>query len=376
MLALQWVTAQEWYTLDPKYPVHDLDPYLEVFADSTDSYSPEFILNDSTLPHIKGDKLPRFLETGITYWGKFNLITVDSLEGWTLHLEDKMIGPPAWTKSNGKVDLYAYAENKLIFHQKTGVEYPGEERAFSGKWVMNRFDLAQLPPNTPVTVVLKAQGSSFGYPVFFNLSARSPDQPYYHQIYQFNNAFNIFMFGVTFIIFLYHFLQFIYIRDRIYFWFSLWLFLCMLTQAMSVGLFIDQFPSYRYPIWMFTANSIFYTFWFFGRSFIDSRKKFPKLDKFILGLALFVLVEIVLMTLYVLFFDPKIHFTGTGIHYLLLNIYAVGSLVLSIILTFKKDLFARYFGIGSLIASIFLITGTLWSMGIIRPPFRLDPYST
>ncbi|CAN0545807.1 unnamed protein product, partial [Laminaria digitata] len=63
-------------------------------------------------------------------------------------------------------------------------------------------------------------------------------------------------------------------------------------------------------------------------------------------------------------------------HYLFLTLYVIGSLMLSIILILKKDLFARYFGVGSMIASVFFIIGTLWSMQLLRPPFGIDPYST
>ncbi|MDH5414663.1 MAG: sensor histidine kinase, partial [Flavobacteriaceae bacterium] len=371
-----FLLAQEVYLIDPKYPVHDLNPILKVYKENHEKYTSEFILNEKELNFVRGDELPIYLETGKTYWGKLQIKTIDSLSGWTLHFEDKMIGPPAWTKSNGKVDVYGYENNTLIFHKKTGVEYERKERDLSGNWILNRISLDHLPLNKPINIIIKVQGTSFGYPAYFNLSARSPKQPYYHQIYQFHSSFNLFMFGVTFIIFLYHFLQFVYTRDRTYFWFSLWLFFCMLNQAMSIGMIIGNLTSFRYPIWFFTVHSFFYVFWFFGRSFINSKKKFPVLDKYIIGLALFILAEIVLMTFYVMLFNPKISFLGPKIHYLLLNLFTVGSLIISIILTLKKDLFARYFGIGSSIGSVFLIIGTLWSMDIIKPPFRLDPYVT
>ena len=377
LVVLQPIAAQEVYELDPKYPVHDVNPYLKVYADSTDQLTVQQLLQDIPLPHTKGDNLPRLLETNMTYWGKLRIKALDSLSGWTLHFEDSMIGPPAWTKSNGKVDVYAYANRRLLFHQKTGVDYPRKERATKTSWMLNSISLEDLPIDTVVTLIIKGQGNSFGYPVYFNLSARSPEQPFYHEPYQFHSTFNTFLFGVTFIIFLYFFLQFVYLRERIYFWFSLWLFFCMFTQAMTIGLIVGNLAGIRYPLWLFASHSIFFSFWFFGRAFIDSKQKFPILDKFILGLAFFVLIEIVVMSLYVLLFDPETNYTSPSrIHYYLLNVYTIGSFVLSIVLTLKKDLFARYFGVGSLIASLFLIIGTLWSLGIIRPPFRLDPYVT
>ncbi len=369
--------GQEVYDLDPAYPVHDLDKYLRVYEDRMENLSPDILLQDKNdLEFMEGDKLPRFLETNVPYWGKLRIRALDSLKGWTLHLEDKMIGPPVWTKSNGRVDVYAYSGRTLLFHQKTGVGVPASERATDYSWMLNSIRLEDLPTDEPVTLIIRAEGNDFGYPAYFNLNARSPDQPYYHQINQFHHGFNTFMFGVTFIIFLFFLLQYLYLKDPVYFWFSLWLFFCTLTQAMTIGLIIDRLPSWRYPFWFITANGIFFTFWFFGRAFVGSKQKFPKLDTFILSLALFVLAEIVLTALYVIFFNPDIHFIEPGFHFQLLNIYTLGSLIISVILCLKKDLFARYFGVGSLIASIFLVIGTLWSMGWIIPPFKLDPYGT
>jgi signal transduction histidine kinase/DNA-binding response OmpR family regulator len=374
LLTLLNVEAQEVYTVDRTHPVHDLSTHLLVFADHENVYNKEIIRIDTTLESTYANTLPKYLKVGTTYWGRINILVKDSIKGWTLNFEDKMIGTPAWSKSNGKVDVYAYFNDQLLLHKKTGVEYPKRERDIKPKWVLNRVGMDELPLNTPITLVIKVQGNSFGYPPYFNASLRSPAQPYYHQIYQFHNSFNIFMFGVTFIIFIYYLLQFLYLKQRVFLWFSIWLAFAMITHAMSVGLLIDDFTTYRYPFWMFFANGIFYSFWFFGREFINSKKKFPKLDKFMLGIALFILGEIVLTIIYVVVFKPQTYFTGVGVHYQILNIYTIASLVLAIILSLKKDPFARYFGIGALIMSIALIIGLLWTMSIIRPP--IDPFAT
>ncbi|UWX55495.1 ATP-binding protein [Maribacter litopenaei] len=171
-------------------------------------------------------------------------------------------------------------------------------------------------------------------------------------------------------------MQYIYLREPIFLWFCIWLVFCTLTQAMTVGFIIGGLAKFRYITWLLIANGIFYSFWFFGRAFIDSKSKFPKLDKVMLGLALFILAEILLMTIYVLLLNPQTSFTGVGFHYVVLNIYAIASLIVSIIIALKNDAFARYFGIGSIVASIALVIGTLWSMGLMNPPFRLDPYAT
>ena len=370
------VFAQNIYELDPKYPVHNLDTHLQVYTDSLHHFTPETILRDSTMSFQRGNELPRLLKSNITYWGKICIKASDSLQGWKLHFQDDRIGLPAWTKSNGKIDVYIYANETLLFHEKTGVDYPKKVRSNRDYWVLNSIDLAAIPINKEITLVIKAQGNSLGYPPYFNLNARSPSQPYYHQIYQFNNTFNIFMFGVTFIIFLYHFLQFVYLRDWVYFWFSLWLFIVMSTHAMAIGIAMGNIPLFRFPLWLIVANSILSAFWFFGRLFIDSKAKFPVLDNYILALAFLILTEIMVTVLYVLFFNPERDFTGPGFHYVFLNAFAVAGFILSIVLTLKNDLFARYFGIGSMIGSLFFIVGTLWSFGILRLPVTMDPYAT
>ncbi|MGB5665211.1 MAG: ATP-binding protein, partial [Maribacter sp.] len=366
--------AQDIYEVDPGYPVHDVNSQLKVFKDSTNSFTPEFILKDTLTNYLKGDELPRYLEIGTVYWGKLDLIIKDSIKDWKLHFEDKMIGPPAWTKSNGKVDVFVFSDDKMLFHKKTGVEYPKSDRDIDAHWALNQIGLEDFPIEQPVTLIIKNQGNELGYPAYFNLSIRSPKQPFYHQIFPYHKSFNLFLFGITFIMFVYHILQYIYLKEQVYLWFSVWLLYCVLTQAMTNGLIIGALHEHRFALQLLIANGVFYSFWFFGRSFINSRLKFPMLDKIMIGLALFLIVEILIAAISVTFFNAKATFTGVGIHYIILNIYTILSLVVSIILTLKKDLFARYFGIGSLIASSFLILGTLWGLNLVKP--IIDPYAT
>ncbi|WP_088340468.1 ATP-binding protein [Robiginitalea sediminis] len=368
--------AQREYTLDPRYPVHDLDPFLEVFPDPEGLYTPMAVLQKSTTPPQMGDQLPRYGQVGVLYWGRLRLKAVDSLRGWTLQMEDKWLGPPAWTKSNGEVDVYGYSGGVRIFHKKTGVEVPRQERDTDLHWTLNSISLEALPPGESVTLVFRVRGNSLGYPAYFNLSARAPEYTFYHEPYFFNRSFNIFMFGVTLIIFLYHLLQFLYLREKVIFWFTLWLLFCCITQAMTAGLVIGSFTRSRFPVQIFIANGIFYIFWFFGRAFTDSARKFPVLDRLVLVLTGLIFLEICGAIIALLFLDAQPWMTGVGNHYVFLCIYAVLSALLSIAFLIQKDRFARYFGVGSLIANLALIVGTLWSMGYIGMPLGFDPYAS
>lgn len=365
--------SQPIYDIKTEYPVHDLAGKYGIVADSNDTFTPKQVLSDSSLVFVKRSSFSRFLNPRTTYWAKLILQISDSLTDWTLHLEDKKFGLPAWGLGNGKVDVYAYSDNRLVFHRRSGVEYSAQEKDFPDKWFLNRVNIGGLPLNEPISLIIRVEGNSLGYPPFLNLSLRDPDHQHYHPLFEFNTSFNIFMFGVTFIIFVYHLLQFLYLKQRIFFWFSVWLLFCMLTQAMTVGLILGSIASYRFPLWMIIANGILYSFWFFGRSFINSKQKFPILDKFILMLATAVCLQIAGTVFYVIFFDIKPVMIKVGIHYKMIIVYALISLVISIILSLKKDPFARYFGFGAIIISLAFIVGGLWIEGIIVPP--VDPFA-
>ena len=145
-------------------------------------------------------------------------------------------------------------------------------------------------------------------------------------------------------------------------------------MAMSVGLLIGNINDYRLPVWMVIANGILYSFWFFGRSFINSKEKYPKLDKVILWLSFLMVAEIIIMAFYVVIFQPQALFTKVGIHYKIIILYSLASIILAIILLFKKDLFAKYFGFGAIIGSLAFLIGSLRNEGIILPP-PFDPFA-
>ncbi len=369
------VQAQQLYEIDTKYAVHELNPYMQVYPDPDNKFETEDILNDTTINYFMGDKLKRGFAGEQVYWGKIKVSTSDSLKGWTLHARDIYIGGPAWNKGNSKVDFFGYVDGELVFHKKAGPLYPKKERDIAKNWVLNRISMDEFPVNEEVTLIIHAQGNSFGFPAFFNIDLRSPTQGYYHQIYQFNNTFNIFMFGVTFIIFLYHVLQYIYLKEGTYLYFSIWLFFCCMTMFMSIGGILGNIYMVSYIFWMCIANGIYFVFWFFGRSFIQSRSKFPKIDKLILGLSFLILLEIMIAVFMVTIVGRDPHNFNVGMHYQIMGALSIMGVILSIIIAFQKDNFARYFGIGSLIGYLFLTIGSIWSVGIIKG-VKFDPYST
>ncbi len=360
--------TQEVYHLDTKYPVHEIDRYLRVYTDSSQTLTVNHILKDTSSLYLKGNELPGYFHGQKLLWGKLRLRTNDSLKGWTLHFIDIFAGAPAWVKGNGKVDIYAFVNEALIFHKKAGYGYSKNERDISENWVLNRIRMDDFPLHKTVTLIIKAEGSKFGYPPFFRLNIRGPSQPFYHELNQFNTSFFIFMFGVTFIILLYHVLQYMYLKDRIFLFFSLWVFVCCMTVLMATGAILDTVHRFGFVFWMFFSNSVYFLFWFFGRSFIQSKTKFPLLDKFILGLALFMILEIFVVILLVVFTSARPSFLAVGLHAEIHVFTNIAALILSVVIATRKDNFARYFGIGASIGLMLLLYGSVWAAGWIGYP--------
>lgn len=374
LLIVLSVCGQELYELDPKYPVHELGDYLKVYPDTNEEVTATDILTNTSGTFIPGNELPRYFMGQERLWGELNFIAVDSLQGWTLHFKDIFIGGPAWVKGNGKVDVYAFADEQLLFHKKTGPGYSRSDRDIKENWVLNRIRLDPVPVGTPVTLVFRVSGNNFGYPPFFNLNFRGPSQAYYHEINEFNNGFYIFMLGVTFIILLYHLLQYLYVKDTIFLYFSLWVFFCFMTLLMSVGGVLDHIYEYSFIFWFFFSQGVYFVFWFFGRSFIQSKEKFPRLDKWILALASLMILYMVIVIATVVFtsIQPRMIAVGASNH-IMVFINFLG-LVLSIIIASRKDNFARYFGMGAIIGLVLLIIGSAWSAGWINFP-GFEPHS-
>ncbi len=363
--------AQEPYPLDTLYPVHDLEPRLLVLADPEGRLQADEVVSDSSLAFTPRAELPRLLDHKTIYWGKLRIQAKAAVRDWQLHLEELFLNSPAWIRGNGKVDVYAYANEQLLFHKKTGANYPDSVRDQPGDWQRNRVSVS-FPEGAPITLLVRVEGNSFGFYPFFRLSLRKPGFDNYHPYLPLHASFDIFMLGVTFIIFLYHFLQWLYLRQKVFFWFSLWVFLCTCTQAMAVGLdteyLLAEYPELRFPLWMVIPNSMLFTFWFFGRAFINSGERFPKLDKYMLALPALMILEL-LASLGLILFDGPVAQTRVGYHYEFVALFSALGLGLAIAITLKKDRLAKYFGIGAIFATISVLVGVLWSSGYIRLSF-------
>ncbi|MBE14739.1 MAG: hypothetical protein CL867_00665 [Cytophagaceae bacterium] len=368
--------GQDFYLLDTAYPVHDLDEQLLILEDSLALLTPKEIIDKPKAAFSKRAAFGRHLNPLHTYWGRLDLKATAAVNQWILDLDDPFKDNILWIRSNGKVDVYLFKDSKLYAHKKTGVAYPKQERDLNSHWVLNRVGL-DLEPNQRYTLVIKVTANAFGFPPYFNVNIRNPKFSDSHPAFPYGSLLHIFMLGVTFIIFLYHLLQYLYARQAVFLWFSLWLLFCFITQTLASGIAGDTYlsgnPQWRYPLWLIIANGMLFTFWLFGRSFTNSKEKFPLLDKFMLALPTLMFINTAVQLSLYAFAKSDNPFLRPPGHFEVILIYAIAGFVLAVILAFKKDPFARYFGIGAILATVGMGVGAMWSMQWFQPPF--DPYT-
>ena len=370
------IGAQPAYPVDPAYPVHPLRPYLEVIPDNGRGLTTDDLRADTTLEWKPSATLGPRLEPGAVYHARITLTTPQPLTDWELHWEDGMHQDIAWIRGNGTVEVSAFAHGALLWRRITGVDVA--TRDLEGPQILDRIRI-DLPTDTDVTLYVTVAGNSLGIMPNLNMNLRSPEYVTHEPLYPFGPLYNAFNFGLTTIIFLYHLLLFLFLRERVYGWFALWLLLAALTQGMTIGLDPATWLGYvggksRLVTWLIIPNSMLFTFWLFGRAFTDSRVNYPRLDRWMLMLPVLMALQVLGELIYVVLFDPTVIFTEVGYHYPAIFLFASIGCGIAVVLLTRPDPLARFFGAGALTGSAFIVIGSLWSMRLLRVSF--DPFGT
>lgn len=368
--------SQEIYILDTMYPVHNLKPHIQILEDSIGHLSKEDMLNFPPAAFKQIDQFETPLKASSVYWSKLQITSETDVNNWLLVFEHRHYSSGGWGRGNGKVDVYAFRENKLIWHKKTGSSYPAREKEIQKRWNSNRtlFSIASMDT---VQLVIRVEANDFRIPPQLNLTIRHPSFQYYQPLYNKYTFLNKFLLGVIFITLFYHLLLFLYLRQKVYLWFSIWLLMTFVTITINIDVgilhefILPDYPDTVLPMWLLSANCVWFVFWFFGRSFVKTRVKYPVIDKAILVLASILFIELI-VNIILLSSNPGLGSPNPSVHFMILSLLTFAGLILALILSFKKDKLARYFGLGAVIATLAPMIGGLWVRGIIGLPF--DPF--
>lgn len=369
--------SQPVYEVDTSYPVHSLDKYLMVWEDTTKDFSLDSLQARADLHFQPWERFDQLLHSSSAYWVKVSLTSQTGLSDWILQFERQYPYTTGWSRGNGKIDVFGFRKNEMLFHKKSGADYRKSEKEIKERWNLGRVRI-DLSKNDTIQLITRIEGTSFGFPPIINFTLCQKDFEN-HEWAASSRSFMIrFMLGAVFILLIYHFSLFLYLRRKVYGLFSLWLFTSFLSLSMVVDLgipnefIIGNYPGIRFSLWMLCSNLIWITFWFFGRAFIDTRKRYPVFDKWILGIAGFLLLEMVINLSMISIKKLGLTSPEMGFHFLFLSICTFFGFFLALALAIRKDALARYFGIGAMIATLSTILGGVWQQGLINLSF--DPF--
>ncbi|MEM8887423.1 MAG: adenylate/guanylate cyclase domain-containing protein [Bacteroidota bacterium] len=375
--------SQSPYIIYDTLPVQALDGYLLTWEDSSKTATASEILADTigtkfTFQTYNPDQPKIDLHA---YWAKLRIESKVDIENWQLTFQGKNWRGNGFLRGNGIVEVFTYKEGKIVHTEKTGAKIPANEKA-----IRENYNVSKVPfsirkgESKDLLIRIESRYEGFNLPPDFGLTLIAP--PKERRVEglfgtQSEDNYRLFFslyLGVALMAFFYHLLLFFYLRESIYGWFSLWMFVVTITifnfhpQSFLVDFLLPDAPILAGKILSIPDAFIWVSFWQFGRVFIDTRRNFPRLDK-----ALWVLIGLLGIDAILAFFayDSR---PIMDVHELFQLIGNLSGFVFACILLFKKDLKARYFGFGAFVATFSVIIGVLWFIGIISLPF--DPFLT
>ncbi len=371
------LNGQNVLELDGQFPVHELNQYLLLCEDPAAAYTADRIRADSGICAHPYEEWKNICDRSRIYWGKLLMHPTDTIADWFLQFEDYDFSRSGWGRGHGKIDVFVYQHDTLLYHKKTGADYAKKLKDVKPWWNVNRVNL-RLKPNVISEIIFRVERKQFVSQPPLHVLLRKPGFQNYFPLFNRVTFFKKFLLGVVFIMFLYHSLLFMYLTQRVYLWYSIWLFFSMISLLMvvDVGLLSEtilaNIPEARLPFWSFSANCVWFTFWFFGRSFANTKEKYPILDRLILSLISIILLELVISLCHLLWASNEAVAFNLSLHYFLLSIFTLVGFFIAVALSLKKDELARYFGVGAMVATLAPMIGGLWTNGIISLPF--DPF--
>ena len=393
LLAVNTLSAQDLYIIPDTFPEQPLDAYLWVLEDSSRTINAEEILADTGEVRFQFQplaSLPKPLQPESRYWGKIVIKSQVSILDWQLLFKGDGLEGAGWQRGNGTVKVMTYQDSNILHSEITGADVPAREKAIPKNWNINKVPFS-IEEGQQKQLLISVEGNNFGFPPFFGLTLQKPPED--RRFFGFFSSVDFegyiiyvsIVFGIVLMALLYHVILFLYLREPVYGWFSLWLVFPLLSASIGhpkgfiAEYVISNQPLLNVYLWSIVASLVWVVFWQFGRVFVRTKAKFPRLD-LVIRILMGVLIIDILIELFFQYFLAGETFSGRmrslvqALFYTILGLANIAGIVLALFLLFKKDLAARYFGAGALIATIGTLLGSLWATGIISLPF--DPFIT
>lgn len=331
----------------------DLNPDLLIVADPTDSLEIEALLEVPLNAAAPAELKPQQpLPKGQSYWG-------------AVEIENNFDYPTSWIASTGGLDLvefYLVDDNEEIEYQKTGRMVPVSERGMMlGNNLENRFKFS-MPKAGKYRLFFKMK-NYFGIPVSFDVSITRLSAWEKSMLKSEVNRQLLFGFtaGLFIIMLLYNFLLFVVSNDKVYLYYSLYIFFPLMYLVNANGILLYT-PLGELPIGYLYTRSItpaaaLIAYLIFMRHFLDTKQLLgERVDNAITRLYALEVLNIAFIFVGVtLGIDEKIYRVGSVLVHV---VVFVGVIWLLILLLKTGERLAQYFTLG---ASFFIFSACFFA---------------
>ncbi len=347
------------FLLENKAENISLNDYVSVIED----VESQFTINDIIKQNIFQVYQPEEkLNESSVYWAK-------------LKIDNKLCDQTDWIfqigeKRNSDIaELYLYdSTGTLLKKVKSGHFTPKSEKNIKEE-LGSKF-LLTLLPNAKYTIYLRIKNIS-GFKPAFKAELKSVTE--FNKNLQKRNLVQGWLQGVLWIMFLYNLLIFIYSRDRIYLWYSLYILGIALNFLTERGLFLEYFipenPKANPFVFIVVTGLAAVAYFQFVRLFLNTKQKMPRWDKAHITLIFLNLgVTLILLAELAVFFKLPIAINLSNYLNLLGLVY--GLVFISYLLK-NGDKLARFFVAGTLMLAVGTIISLVYL--ILKIPLSFDP---
>ena len=350
------------YSIDTAKQIHYLSPHTLLLIDSTGTANTDDI--------ISGKRDDRFIplsdfsthnKPGSVYWLRIALHANDPLAHWWLIIKTDEHRYQYYSQWEWMEAFIVDTTYRLVNKQQSGVYSPLSKRTIKAPAGMVSADVTMQDGETHYIYIRLA--GDFQQTVEGNILTELRNSRIDLPQYSLGTMLYV-LSGVSAVLAILSFFFFIFVREKAYLFFFLYLsflslhYLILHPQIPFVNWFIPQQPQLLLYIFIFFGIGGFIMFLLFGRYFIDLPSLSKQTDKWLMRfLALWTVVLLVEMILMAIF-----HQRILVPHAYLLIIVAIGFLVR---FAFFKSTLARFFVAGAGWLLFFSLLGMLWAEELI-----------
>ncbi len=268
-VSLLWAQHQNYLVIDQQLsPEADLSNYLEVLPDSGQFTTIEIVRKSEDFrPYHSGEKLSK---TG-THWGRLNVKNQFSEK-------QKIIIQIGGKRSSDFAEMFLFNRSGfLVKHAKSGHFEKGSEKEIPTE-PGSKFYL-ELEPDGVYTAYFKIKNIS-GFKPNFVITVYDKDTFASRLILR--NLVQGMLQGALWIMFLYNLFIFVYSRDRVYMYYSLYIIGIAINFVVERGLF-SEYTASNYPTlepyaFIFATGLATVAYFQFIRYFLHTKEHMPKWD--------------------------------------------------------------------------------------------------